>query len=142
MAEKILTRSSPRMIDDASDPDDRSLASEDKEVMAQMGKRQQFKRRFNIFTIFGLSMTILSSWEAMGAALSAGFTAGGPVSLIYGLMFVFTGALAIASSIAEMASICPISGAQYHWTYMFAPKKWRVIVTYIQGKSLHRLASV
>ncbi|KAF2468871.1 amino acid transporter [Lindgomyces ingoldianus] len=106
---------------------------EDKEVMEKMGKRQELTRRFNIFTIFGLSMTLLSSWEAIGGALGVGLLAGGPVALIYGLIFTLSGTLACAASIAEMASICPISGAQYHWTYMFAPKRFRVLITFIQA---------
>lgn len=65
--------------------------------------------------------------------MGVGITSGGPVSLIYGLMFTLSGTLACAASVAEMASICPISGAQYHWTYMFAPKKWKVFITFIQG---------
>jgi len=133
MEAKPTTPPPARAVEDASDPDDRSIASEDKTVMAQMGKRQQLKRRFNIFSIFGLSMTLLSSWEAIGASIGLGMTSGGPVSLVYGLMFTFCGTLACAASIAEMASMCPISGAQYHWTYMFAPKEWRVFITFIQG---------
>jgi hypothetical protein len=66
--------------------------------------------------------------------MGVAFTSGGPVSLVYGLMFTFTGTLACAASIAEMASICPISGAQYHWTWMFAPARWRVFITFIQGE--------
>lgn len=54
------------VVEDVEDQEERSLASEDKDVMVQMGKRQQLKRRFGIFTIFGLSMTLLSSWEAIG----------------------------------------------------------------------------
>lgn len=65
--------------------------------------------------------------------MGVGISSGGPVSLIYGLMFTLSGTLACAASIAEMASVCPISGAQFHWTYMFAPKKWRVFITFIQG---------
>ncbi|KAF2111575.1 amino acid permease-domain-containing protein [Lophiotrema nucula] len=110
-----------------------SLNVEDKEVMAQIGKKQQLARRFNLFTIFGLSMTLLSSWEAIGSAMGISLLAGGPVALIYGLLFVGSGTLACAASIAEMASICPISGAQYHWTFMFSPKRWRVWVTFVQG---------
>ncbi|KAF2190091.1 amino acid transporter [Zopfia rhizophila CBS 207.26] len=118
---------------EATSPDSASLNVEDKEVMVQMGKRQQLARRFNLFTIFGLSMTLLSSWEAIGASLGVGLYAGGPVALTYGLMFTLSGTLACAASIAEMASICPISGAQYHWSFMFAPKKSRVFVTFVQG---------
>jgi hypothetical protein len=55
------------------------------------------------------------------------------VTLVWGLFFTGSGTLALACSIAEMASMCPISGAQYHWTYMFAPKKWRVQITFLQG---------
>jgi choline transport protein len=133
MAEKLP---SPHIL---SSPSTHSLSSEDQHVMAQMGVRQQLKRRFNIFTIFGLSITLLSSWEALGSALGVSMNAGGPVSVVYGLIFTFTGTLACAASIAEMASICPISGAQYHWTYMFAPKRWRVVVTFIQGEILDDL---
>jgi choline transport protein len=132
MAEKHPAQSSPQIL---SDTDTNSVSSEDQHVMAQMGKRQQLKRRFNGFTIFGLSVTLIASWESLGAALGLSMTAGGPVSVVYGLLFTFTGSMACAASIAEMASICPISGAQYHWTYIFAPKRWRVLVTFIQGET-------
>ena len=65
--------------------------------------------------------------------MGVGLLSGGPVALIYGLLFVGSGTLACAASIAEMASICPISGAQYHWTYMFSPKRMKLWVTFIQG---------
>lgn len=91
-------------IGDVSDLDERSMASEDKEVMAQMGKRQVLQRRFNIVTIFGLALTLISSWEALAGSLAAALVAGGPVSLVYGLVFTFTGTLACAASIAEMVS--------------------------------------
>lgn len=135
MDEKLPARPLQSMAEVASDPEADSISPEDKDVMKQMGKRQQLKRRFNTFTIFGLSLTLLSSWEAMGSTLGVGLTSGGSVSIVYGLLFTITGTLACAASIAEMASICPISGAQYHWTYMFAPKKSRVFITFIQGLS-------
>jgi choline transport protein len=133
MTEKTLQQAEPCIIDDASEPDVLSLSSEDKQVMSQMGKRQQLKRRFTGLSIFGLSITLLSSYEALGMSLAVAMIAGGPVSLVYGMLFVFAGTMACAASIAEMSSICPISGAQMHWTYMFAPKEWRVGVTFIQG---------
>lgn len=45
----------------------------------------------------------------------------------------------MAMSLAEMASICPISGAQYHWTALFAPPRIRHFMTWMQGKSLDLL---
>ena len=63
----------------------------------------------------------------------AGLYNGGPVALVYGMLLTLTGVLALAASLAEMASMCPISGAQYHWTYMFAPKKSAAFITWMQG---------
>ncbi|EAT81366.2 hypothetical protein SNOG_10867 [Parastagonospora nodorum SN15] len=134
MAEKTLAHVSPRILSDGPDSDSRSQSSEDRQVMEQMGKLQQLKRRFNVFSIFGLSITLLSSWEALGMSLGVSMTAGGSSSLIYGLIFTFMGSLACAASIAEMASMCPISGAQMHWSYMFAPKELKVVVSFIQGQ--------
>ena len=48
---------------------------------------------------------------------------GGPAALVWGLIFSITGTMALALSLAEMASICPIAGAQYHWTALFSPPK-------------------
>lgn len=66
--------------------------------------------------------------------------AGGPVALVWGFFLTGSGTLALAASIAEMASMCPISGAQYHWTYIFAPPKWRIPVTFVQGTCTHMIA--
>ncbi|KAH7384377.1 amino acid/polyamine transporter I [Phaeosphaeria sp. MPI-PUGE-AT-0046c] len=129
MDEKTTSQRPAVLIDNVSDPDTLSLSSEDQQVMAQMGKRQQLKRRFNFFTLLGLSITLVCSWEAFGSALGISMIAGGPSSVVYGLMFTFAGTLALSASVAEMASICPISGAQMHWTYMFAPKEWRIVAT-------------
>ncbi|KAF9774744.1 hypothetical protein IL306_007217 [Fusarium sp. DS 682] len=41
--------------------------------------------------------------------------AGGPVSLIYGLLLAFVGSLCSASSLAELASSYPTAGGQYHF---------------------------
>ena len=46
---------------------------------------------------------------------------GGPASLVYGGLLTTLGATAIALSLAEMASIDPVVGAQYRWSAKFAP---------------------
>ena len=34
---------------------------------------------------------------------------------------------------AEMSSVQPIAGAQYHWTHYLAPPKYRRFITWVQG---------
>ena len=78
-------------------------------------------------------------WATIRIALTGhrGFTASlgnsGPVSLVYGMLLSITGNLALAASLAEMASSVSIAGAQYHWTYMFAPRRVAQFITWMQG---------
>lgn len=76
--------------------------------------------------------------EAVGHELigyrgfAAGLSNGDPVFLVYGMLLSITGNLALAASLAKMASVCPIAGAQYHWTYMFAPRRAAPFITWMQ----------
>ena len=58
---------------------------------------------------------------------------GGPVTLIYGFIFCWIGALATAASLAEMASMAPTSGGQYHWVSMLAPPRYSALLSWITG---------
>lgn len=49
------------------------------------------------------------------------------------MILTIIGTLALAASLSEMASICPIAGAQYHWTFMFAPPRVAPFITWMQG---------
>ena len=75
----------------------------------------------------------------MNADLFSGFTVGlrngGPSSLVWGMVFSIIGTMLLALSLAEMASMLPISGAQYHWTAILAPAKFKNILTWMQGKA-------
>lgn len=66
--------------------------------------------------------------------MGATFWNGGPQSLAWGILAVVVGSLAQAMSMAELGSILPIAGAQYHWTHMLAPPKYQHFITWMQGK--------
>lgn len=65
--------------------------------------------------------------------LGSAFLNGGPVALVYGFASTFFGILAINCSLAEMASMYPVAGGQYYWTYHFAPPQIRIFLSYLQG---------
>lgn len=58
---------------------------------------------------------------------------GGPQTFAWSILIVLCGAIAQAASIGEMASIQPIAGAQYHWTWHLAPARVRRIATWMQA---------
>lgn len=58
---------------------------------------------------------------------------GGPAAWFWSYVIVALGALCQAATFAEMASIQPIAGAQYYWTWNFSPPKLKRFLTWIQG---------
>ncbi|KAJ5592834.1 Amino acid/polyamine transporter I [Penicillium hordei] len=102
--------------------------------------------------IFFFSLTYLSSWETQALYessipccastlitqllfrnLSTVLSNGGPEALAWGIVIVIFGAMTQSASLAEMASMQPIAGAQYHWTHYLAPPSQRKFITWMQG---------
>jgi amino acid transporter len=112
---------------------DMEVLTEDDLALARLGHKQQLRRRFNIWSMLALSLCLLATWEALSTTLIAALLSGGPVSVIYGFLLAWAGTLAQAASLAEISSIYPTAGGQYHWTACLAPpggKKW---LSYVVG---------
>ena len=73
--------------------------------------------------------------------MGAAFYNGGPQAFSWGVLAVITGALVQALSMAELAAIQPISGAQYHWTELLAPERCRRFITWMQVSILECCSS-
>lgn len=58
---------------------------------------------------------------------------GGLPLLFWGYIWTFAGFIFIVASLAEMASMAPTSGGQYHWVSEFAPASNQRILSYISG---------
>ena len=78
---------------------------------------------------------MMCTWEAIFFANATAMLNGGPPTLFWGFVFAFCGALTTAASLAELASIWPTSGGQYHWTAMLAPPSQRVVLSWFCGRS-------
>ncbi|KAM7211553.1 amino acid transporter [Rhypophila decipiens] len=101
--------------------------------MQRMGKKQQTLRSFRHFSILGFVMVILSTWEAQLATAVFGLSNGGTAGLIWGYFAVFLGFGLVVASMAEMASMAPTSGGQYHWVSEFAPRSAQKFISYLVG---------
>ncbi|KXT08154.1 hypothetical protein AC579_250 [Pseudocercospora musae] len=91
------------------------------------------QRIFTYASIFAFSFMYMACWEGVTLSMSFALYAGGPQIMVWGMLVAWIGAMAQAASLAEMASIQPIAGAQYHWTWAFAPAKPRRFLTWLQG---------
>ena len=81
-------------------------------------------RNMSKIEMISVGWNICNSWAGIAATFALAIRQGGPVVLIYGpiMMFILVGACAL--TLAELASVYPTAGGQYHWTSILAPKKW------------------
>ncbi|KAK8038351.1 7-keto 8-aminopelargonic acid transporter [Apiospora phragmitis] len=79
------------------------------------------RRLFSMSQLFAFSLTYMGTWEGWNVNMTSALLNGGPRALFFGAFLALAGAWAQASSVAEMASLQPVAGAQYHWTYHLAP---------------------
>jgi choline transport protein len=67
------------------------------------------------------------------SAPAGGLINGGLAGLFWSYIWTFVGFIFIVLSLAEMASMAPTSGGQYHWVSEFAPRRSQQILSYISG---------
>ncbi|KAI9793073.1 MAG: hypothetical protein M1816_000971 [Peltula sp. TS41687] len=107
--------------------------AQDEADMARMGKRQETRRNFGLVTMLALTSTMMCTWETTFPFFETSFLNGGPVTMLYGYIFSFLGSLATCASIAEMASMYPTSGGQYHWVAVISPPRYSKFCSWLTG---------
>lgn len=117
--------------------DDALLATkstrEDAAGMRRMGKDQQLIRNFRLLSITSFVALATAAWEIGLFLISPGLIDGGRAGLVWNSLqtFIFFGPIYL--SMAEMASMAPIAGAQYHWVSEFAPARYQKFLSYLTG---------
>ncbi|OQO08167.1 hypothetical protein B0A48_06961 [Cryoendolithus antarcticus] len=105
----------------------------DQHDMVRMGKKQETRRNFRFVTIFGFTMVLMATWEAQFSASIFVLINGGTAGAIWMYLAAFIGFLLAIASMAEMASMAPTTGGQYHWVSEFAPRSSQKILSYVVG---------
>src|SRR6267143_7210322 len=88
----------------------------DAEQLEKLGYAQQLLRDMGGFANFALSFSIISVLTGAVTLYGYGLKYGGPVQMLVGWPLVTLLTLAIAASLAELASAYPTAGALYHWS--------------------------
>ncbi|GAB7322317.1 hypothetical protein MBLNU13_g03293t1 [Cladosporium sp. NU13] len=101
--------------------------------MARMGKPQEMKRNFGTISMFGFSVILMASWEAILSTAALGLTNGGSAGFLYTCLATWLGFITVYASLGEMGSMAPTSGGQFHWVSEFSPKRFQRGLSYIVG---------
>ncbi|KXL48511.1 hypothetical protein M433DRAFT_76050 [Acidomyces richmondensis BFW] len=105
----------------------------DAQEMERLGKQQQLNRNFRFISILGFSSTAMSTWEIVMSSTIFGLLNGGLGGVVWGFFIVWMGYCSVFASLAEMASMAPTSGGQYHWVSEFSPKSCQRFLSYMVG---------
>ncbi|CAG8955301.1 hypothetical protein HYFRA_00011283 [Hymenoscyphus fraxineus] len=96
-----------------------SVIERDNAILARLGKKPVLKREFGFMSALGFTCTNMITWEGLLVVLHLSYVNGGSAGSLYAFLFVLTGNLAIFTTMAEMASMAPTSGGQYHVKNLF-----------------------
>src|SRR5438105_2661728 len=88
----------------------------DAEQLRNLGYAQQLLRDLGGFANFALSFSIISVLTGAITLYGYGLQHGGPLQMLAGWPLVTLLTLAIAASLAQLASSYPTAGALYHWS--------------------------
>lgn len=118
--------------------------TEDMRDMRRLGKKQEFRRNFQFLSTLGFVSIYMATWEFVLVSLSVGFANGGFGGLFWCFITTVLCYSTIVASLAEMASMAPTAGGQYHWVSEFAPPGAQRVLSYASGwmSTLGWLASV
>jgi amino acid permease (GABA permease) len=94
--------------------------STDEERLAQLGYQQELHRRLSGFSNFAVSFSIISILAGAITSYGIAMTAGGPVAIVLGWLFVGIMVTVVALSMAEVCSAYPTAGALYWWAAAMA----------------------
>ncbi|KAJ5812493.1 hypothetical protein N7474_008794 [Penicillium riverlandense] len=111
-------------------PEKGTVGSADLELL---GLTQLTERSLSTFQIICGGWNICNSWAAIVGTLSIGIVEGGTVLLLYGIVIMMVFGGCFASTLAELASVYPTAGGQYHWTSILSPKRYSRVLSYCCG---------
>ncbi|HJQ23640.1 MAG TPA: amino acid permease [Blastocatellia bacterium] len=105
-------------------PNHKPDAAADARELHRLGYAQELFRTMGGFSNFALSFSIISILTGAVTLYGHGLTMGGPAEMAWGWPLVTVFTLAVAMSMAELASALPTSGAMYHWSARLGGKGW------------------
>ncbi|KAK3984857.1 GABA permease-like protein [Cladorrhinum sp. PSN332] len=122
--------------DDAGDLQDGSIEGhtrQDRADMSRMGKVQELRRNYRSLSALAFTVILQGVWEVLLTASYQGLINGGPAGLIWSFVWTWFGMSTVILSLAEMASIAPTAGGQYHWVSEFSPPSVQKPLSYFIG---------
>jgi len=107
------------------------LIGDDVRDLARLGYAQQLYRQMGGFSNFAVSFSIISILTGAVLLYGYGLKFAGPIVNSAGWPLVSLMTLAVAASMAEIASAYPTAGGLYFWAYRLGGRRWAWITAWL-----------
>ncbi|KAJ8132573.1 hypothetical protein O1611_g1050 [Lasiodiplodia mahajangana] len=124
------TQAYPDIIDSTRHVDDERTLRDD-DLLMRLGKRPLLERSFGFMSSLGLSSSVLVSWEGILFTSTSTFIHVGSGGVIWAFLIGWVGVASVYTVIAELSSMAPTAGGQYHWVALMAPKPCANFLSYL-----------
>ncbi|ODV85692.1 hypothetical protein CANARDRAFT_211993 [[Candida] arabinofermentans NRRL YB-2248] len=113
---------------------DANEATGDELLLAEIGYKQELRRSFKTYEVFGISYSIMGILPGIASMAGTGLLAG-PAGFVWSWAIASFFICTIALGLSELASAIPTSGGLYYWTHYYAPPNIRVPLSFVIGLS-------
>ncbi|KAI7767022.1 hypothetical protein LZL87_013488 [Fusarium oxysporum] len=96
-------------------------------------QQTHLRKRFTLVSTIAFGFTTMNSWVAFASGLAVPLSCGAGPTLIYGLLVGGIVMTILAAGYAELASVFPSAGGQYHIVYMTFPASTRRFAAFFTG---------
>jgi amino acid transporter len=107
------------------------LIREDIKALHALGYAQQLFREMGGFSSFAISFSIISILTGAIQLFGYGLQFAGPIINTFGWPLVSLFTLAVAASMAELASAYPTAGGLYFWAYRLGGYQWAWVTAWL-----------
>ncbi|WPH04602.1 GABA-specific permease [Acrodontium crateriforme] len=101
--------------------------------MMRLGHQPVLKRNFKSLSVLGITCVLLTTWMSILSASTFSLINGGRAGTIWTFLATWICTIPVVASLAEMASMAPTAGGQYHWVSEFAPPTIQKPLSYLSG---------
>lgn len=110
--------------------------------MLVMGRQQVLRRNYKTYSMLGFAGMVVVAWEALLVIAPYPLLDGGSPCIFWGLIVAPIGLTLVYLSLAELASMSPTAGGQYHWVSEHAPPRYQKLLSYSVGTEPYSCSSV
>ena len=109
----------------------REVIEQDERDLARLGYAQQLYREMGGFSNFAISFSIISVLTGAVLLYGYGLKFAGPIVNTVGWPIVSLFTLAVAASMAELASAYPTAGGLYFWAFRLGGRGWAWLTAWL-----------